>query len=188
MAHNVHPDRRRAGAAGRGRTRRSRIVPAATPRSAAACFPLRRHVDAGVTCALGTDVGGGIGFGMLKEGLQAYLMQRLAARRLVARCGAPAVSGHARRREALGLDNEIGDFARQGGRLRLPASARRTAVRRPVLQRATPGAGAGGDLHAGGCRERSRSRVDGQVVLPADEPRPAGARRPTGRELVTLTD
>ena len=41
-------------------------------------FPLRLHLDAGVKCALGTDVGGGIGFGMLKEGLQAYLMQRLA--------------------------------------------------------------------------------------------------------------
>ena len=41
-------------------------------------FPMRRHIEAGVGCALGTDVGGGTGFGMLKEGLQAYLMQRLA--------------------------------------------------------------------------------------------------------------
>jgi guanine deaminase len=73
-------------------------------------FPLRRHVDAGITCALGTDVGGGLGFGMLKEGLQAYLMQRLApdpkvldAARLLymtTRAGA----------EALGLEAEIGDF------------------------------------------------------------------------------
>ena len=30
-------------------------------------------------CAIGTDVGGGTGFGMLKEGLQAHLMQRVAA-------------------------------------------------------------------------------------------------------------
>jgi guanine deaminase len=73
-------------------------------------FPLRRHVEAGVTCALGTDVGGGVGFGLLKEGLHAYLMQRLApdptaldAARLLylsTRAGA----------EALGLENEIGDF------------------------------------------------------------------------------
>jgi len=41
-------------------------------------FPLLRHVQAGVRVALGTDVGAGTGFGMLKEGLQAYLMQRLA--------------------------------------------------------------------------------------------------------------
>ena len=31
-------------------------------------FPLRRHVAAGVRVALGTDVGAGTGFGMLKEG------------------------------------------------------------------------------------------------------------------------
>lgn len=34
-------------------------------------FPLRRHLDAGVQVALGTDVGAGAGFSMLKEGLQA---------------------------------------------------------------------------------------------------------------------
>jgi len=76
-------------------------------------FPLRRHVDAGVRVALGTDVGGGTGFGMLKEGLQAHLMQRIAepaglnldpARLcyLVTRAGA----------EAVGLGDEIGDFSR----------------------------------------------------------------------------
>jgi guanine deaminase len=74
------------------------------------CFPLRRHVDAGVTCALGTDVGGGVGFGLLKEGLHAYLTQRLApdpqvldAARLLylsTRAGA----------EALGIEKDIGDF------------------------------------------------------------------------------
>jgi guanine deaminase len=74
------------------------------------CFPLRRHVAAGVRCALGTDVGGGVGLGMLKEGLHAYLMQRLApdpqaldAARLLymtTRAGA----------EALALETEIGDF------------------------------------------------------------------------------
>lgn len=73
-------------------------------------FPLRRHVEAGVTCALGTDVGAGLGFGMLKEGLHAYLMQRLA--------GDPEVLDAARLlyvatragAEALGLEHEIGDF------------------------------------------------------------------------------
>jgi len=41
-------------------------------------FSMRRHVAAGVRVSLGTDVGGGTGFGMLKEGLQAYLLQRLS--------------------------------------------------------------------------------------------------------------
>ena len=40
-------------------------------------FPLRRHVEAGVRVAMGSDVGAGTGFSMLKEGLQAYFMQRL---------------------------------------------------------------------------------------------------------------
>jgi guanine deaminase len=73
-------------------------------------FPLRRHLAAGVKCALGTDVGGGTGFGILKEGLQAYLLQRLmpdgvdlsAAQMLYLATRAGA--------EALGLDDEIGDF------------------------------------------------------------------------------
>ncbi len=73
-------------------------------------FPLQLHLDAGVHCSLGTDVAGGTGFGMLKEGLQAYLLQRLmpdgvslsAAHLLylVTRAGA----------EALGLADGIGDF------------------------------------------------------------------------------
>lgn len=40
-------------------------------------FPLRRHVERGVRVALGTDVGAGTGFSLLREGLQAYFMQAL---------------------------------------------------------------------------------------------------------------
>jgi guanine deaminase len=73
-------------------------------------FPLARHLARGVHVALGTDVGGGTGFGMLKEGLQAYLLQRLAPNGyplgpehllyLATRAGA----------EALRLEDETGDF------------------------------------------------------------------------------
>ena len=82
MAHNVHPTDAEL----------ERLAPARTAVAHCPCsnaalgsgiFPLRRHLAAGVPCALGTDVGGGTGFGMLKEGLQAYLMQRVAARRHV---------------------------------------------------------------------------------------------------------
>jgi guanine deaminase len=73
-------------------------------------FPLNRHLAAGVHCALGTDVGGGTGFGMLKEGLQAYLLQRLTAD------GVPLGADHllylATRAgaESMGLADRIGDF------------------------------------------------------------------------------
>ena len=40
-------------------------------------FPLRRHIEAGVRVALGSDVGAGTGFCLFKEGLQAYFLQQL---------------------------------------------------------------------------------------------------------------
>ncbi len=73
-------------------------------------FPMRRHVIAGVRFALGTDVGAGTGFGMFKEGLQAYLLQRLCPD------GYPLTSAHllylatSAGAAALGLAKEIGDF------------------------------------------------------------------------------
>jgi guanine deaminase len=39
-------------------------------------FPLRRHLDAGVRVALGSDVGAGTGLSLFKEGLQAYFVQQ----------------------------------------------------------------------------------------------------------------
>lgn len=74
------------------------------------CFPLRRHVAAGVTCALGTDVGGGIGFGMLKEGLHAYLMQRLSPDGVALDAGQLLHLATLAGADALGLGGEIGDF------------------------------------------------------------------------------
>jgi guanine deaminase len=71
---------------------------------------MRRHLARAVHFALGSDVGGGTGFGMLKEGLQAYLAQRLTPD------GFPLSAEHllylATRAGAgaLGLENEIGDF------------------------------------------------------------------------------
>ena len=109
MAHNIHAtpsELDRLADAGTAVAH----CPASNAALGSGCFPFRRHVDAGVTCALGTDVGGGLGFGMLKEGLQASLMQRLAPDPkllsaahllyLITRAGA----------EALGLEKDIGDF------------------------------------------------------------------------------
>lgn len=73
-------------------------------------FPLRRHVNAGVLCALGTDVGGGTGFGLLKEGLQAYLLQRVTPDGMLLTAAHLLYLSTLAGAEALGLSDEIGDF------------------------------------------------------------------------------
>jgi guanine deaminase len=109
MAHNVHATQSEIERMAEAGTAVAHC-PASNVALGSGCFPLWRHLEAGVTCALGTDVGGGLGFGMLKEGLHAYLVQRLvpaskpidAARLLylVTRAGA----------RAIGIDSDTGDF------------------------------------------------------------------------------
>jgi guanine deaminase len=73
-------------------------------------FPMRSHLAAGVRFALGTDVGAGIGFGMLKEALHCYMMQRLLPDGMLL---SPAHLLYLATRagaEALGLGEETGDF------------------------------------------------------------------------------
>lgn len=76
LAHDVHPtDDELALLAARG------TAVAHCPTSNAALgsglFPLARHHAAGVGVALGSDVGAGTGFSLLKEGLQASFAQQL---------------------------------------------------------------------------------------------------------------
>lgn len=109
FAHNVHPG---AGELARLAASKSSVAhcPCSNSALGSGLFPMRAHVDAGVNVAMGTDVGGGTGFGLFKEGLQAYMMQRLTPEGmaltpahllyLATRAGA----------EALGLDSETGDF------------------------------------------------------------------------------
>ncbi len=73
-------------------------------------FPMSRHLAAGVRFALGSDVGAGTGFGMLKEALQCYLLQRLMPDGFAL---APAHLLYLATRagaEALGIEAETGDF------------------------------------------------------------------------------
>src|SRR5699024_3972038 len=74
-------------------------------------FPRRRHLEAGVRVALGSDVGAGTGFNLLKEGVQSYFMQQLDPTGGVALDSAHllhlATSAGA---EALALD-EVGDLS-----------------------------------------------------------------------------
>jgi guanine deaminase len=74
-------------------------------------FPLRRHLQAGVRCALGTDIGGGTGFGMLKEGLQAYMLQRIAPDGMLLNAAHMLYLATLAGAEALQLGNETGDFS-----------------------------------------------------------------------------
>lgn len=166
MAHNVHATESEIE-----RLAASRTAVAHCPGSNSALgsgfFPLRRHVAAGVTCALGTDVGGGLGFGMLKEGLHAYLMQRLTAEpemldpvRLLYLCTRAGA-------DALGLGREIGDLrpgkAADFVHIRPPAGS----VLEAAIRRATSGVQILGALFTmAGAESVVEAHVDGAVVFP----------------------
>ena len=109
LAHNVH-----ATDAELERLASTRSSVAHCPSSNAALgsgiFPLRRHVDAGVRVALGTAVGGGTGLGMMKESLQAHLMQRVAADGVTLDAARMLYLATRAGAEALGLGNEIGSL------------------------------------------------------------------------------
>jgi guanine deaminase len=110
MAHNVHPtDSELARLAAAGTT--VAHCPSSNAALGSGVFPLRRHVEAGVRCALGSDVGGGTGFGMVKEGLQAYLMQRIVPDGLLLNGAHLLYLATRAGAEAVGLESEIGDFS-----------------------------------------------------------------------------
>lgn len=77
FAHNVHPTEPELT-----RLAEARAAIAHCPSSNAfigsGIFPMNRHLQHGVRFGLGSDVGGGTGFSLLKEGLMAYLAQRYA--------------------------------------------------------------------------------------------------------------
>lgn len=110
LAHNLHPsdsELHRMAAVGASASH----CPCSNAALGSGFFPMLRHLKAGVHFALGTDVGGGTGFGMLKEGLQSFFLQslmqggcKLTAAHLLylaTRAGA----------EALGLEDQTGDLS-----------------------------------------------------------------------------
>jgi guanine deaminase len=109
LAHNVHTtDSQLRRIASRDAS--VSHCPASNAALGSGIFPMRRHLDAGVRFALGTDVGGGTGFGLLKEGLQAYLMQRVAAGGIQLDAAQLLYLATRAGAEALALENETGDF------------------------------------------------------------------------------
>jgi guanine deaminase len=111
LAHSVHPtdaELERLGACG------ATIAHCPTSNAALASgrFPLRRHLAHGVRVALGSDVGAGTGYSLLKEGLQAYFLQQLLGADGVALSAAhllhlTTAAGAA----ALGLGDVVGDLS-----------------------------------------------------------------------------
>lgn len=111
LAHNVHPsDAELTVLAERGTS--VAHCPTSNAALGSGLFPLRRHVEAGVRVALGSDVGAGTGFCLLKEGLQAYFGQRLQGDQ-----GQPLTSAHllhlatSAGAHALGLADQVGDLS-----------------------------------------------------------------------------
>jgi guanine deaminase len=110
LAHNVHPTDHELDVLADARSWVAHC-PTSNATLGSGLFPLRRHLDRGVGVALGSDVGAGTGFSLVKEGLQAYFVQQLLGPdgvplapvhllHLATRAGA----------EALGLAEHVGDL------------------------------------------------------------------------------
>jgi len=111
LAHDVHPSDAELdvfAAAGASVAH----CPSSNSALGSGLFPLRRHVERGVGVALGTDVGAGTSFSLLREGLQACFMQSL-----LGAAGLPLGPAHmlylATRAGAVALDmaDQIGDLS-----------------------------------------------------------------------------
>jgi len=109
MAHNVHPTPSEIERLASAHTAVAHC-PCSNAALGSGLFALKRHVTAGVRVALGTDVGGGTGFGMLKEAFQAYLLQRVAPEGMLLDGAKMLYLATRAGAEALALEEETGDF------------------------------------------------------------------------------
>jgi guanine deaminase len=164
LAHNVHTtdsELERLAATGTSIAH----CPSSNAALGSGIFPFRRHVSANVRVALGTDVGGGTGLGMMKEGLQAHLMQRVAADGVVLDAARMLYLSTLAGAEALGLADEIGSLcpgkAADFVYLRPPAGS----VLETVLQHASDAEESIAALFTlGGAESVREVRVEGLVV------------------------
>ncbi len=110
LAHNVHAgDSEIERVAARGAS--VAHCPCSNAALGSGIFPMRRHMDRNARFALGSDVGGGTGFGILKEALQAHLLQRVAADPMTVTPAQMLYLATRAGAEALGMEAEIGDFS-----------------------------------------------------------------------------
>ncbi len=168
MAHSVHStDRELERLAATGTS--VAHCPCSNAALGSGLFSWKRHVQAGVPCALGTDVGGGTGFGILKEALQAYLLQRVAPEGLVFEPAHLLYLATRAGAEALGLHEELGDF--QPGKaadlvyLRPPAGSPLASVLNRIE---TPEHALSALFTLAGPESVAEVRVEGAVVYQAE--------------------
>lgn len=111
LAHNVHPKPAELSALASASASVSHC-PTSNSSLGSGFFPLKEHLAAGVRVSLGSDVGGGTGFSLFKEGLQAYFVQQL-----LGEAGVPLTPAHllylatAAGAEALDLADTVGDLS-----------------------------------------------------------------------------
>jgi guanine deaminase len=110
LAHSVHSSDAELERLGASRTAVAHC-PCSNAALGSGIFPLHRHLSAGIQCALGTDVGGGTGLGILKEALQAYLMQRVSPDGMMLRPEHLLYLSTRAGAEALGLADHTGDLS-----------------------------------------------------------------------------
>jgi guanine deaminase len=164
MAHNVHPTGSEIERLAAGGTAVAHC-PCSNAALGSGLFAMQRHVKAGVRVALGTDVGGGTGFGILKEAMQAYLLQRIAPEGALLDASQMLYLSTRAGAEALGLEEETGDFepgkAADFVYIRPPAEAPLSAV----LKRAeTPEQVVAAIFTLGGAESVQEVRVEGSIV------------------------
>jgi guanine deaminase len=109
LAHNVHATDAEIGRI----TERGASVahcPCSNAALGSGIFPMRRHLERNARFAVGTDVGGGTGFGILKEALQAHLLQRLAEDPMIITPAQMLYLATRAGAEALQMDTSVGDF------------------------------------------------------------------------------
>lgn len=110
LAHNVHPtDAELELLADRGGA--VAHCPTSNAALGSGLFPMRRHLRAGVPFALGSDVGAGTGFCLMKEGLQAYFLQQLHPDGLLLTPAQLLYLATMAGARALGFDDEVGDLS-----------------------------------------------------------------------------
>jgi guanine deaminase len=166
LAHDVHAtdgELARLGAAGASVAH----CPSSNAFLGSGIFPMARHRAHGVRIALGTDVGAGTGFSLLKEGLAAYQMQSLSP------AGEPLSPAHLlylatqAGADALGLGDLVGDL-RPGKRadlvlLRPPKGG---TLHHVLAASPSPEATLGALLTLAREECVAEVRVDGEVVWP----------------------
>lgn len=167
LAHDVHPtdgELQRLAAGGTSIAH----CPASNAALGSGIFPMRRHIDAGVHVALGTDVGGGTGFGLAKEALFAHLIQRVASPPLRLDPRQMLYLATLAGAKALGLEDEIGSLcsgkAADFVLLRPPEGSAFAAV---IERAASPEQVLGATFAMAGAESVREVRVEGMRVHPA---------------------